>query len=242
MSPRLSLASALFISDLHLTPERPDITARFQTFLAAHDAEALFILGDFFEVWVGDDSLDDPFNRAVAETLKRRAEAGLRIYLLHGNRDFLLGEDFAAAAGATLLSDPCVVELAGIPTVLSHGDFFCIDDMEYQAWRRETRRPAWREAFLARPLAERLAFARQARTQSEAGKSAKSQEIMDVNPSAVADTLRRLDVTRLIHGHTHRPAWHSLERGERWVLPDWDQGGGGLLCDAAGCRVLPAGR
>jgi UDP-2,3-diacylglucosamine hydrolase len=233
-------ASALFISDLHLTPERPDITARFLAFLAGHTAEALFILGDFFELWVGDDSLDDPFHRTIAETLKRRAEAGERLYFQHGNRDFLIGEAFAAAAGVTLLPDPCVVQLADRPTLISHGDLLCTDDAEYQSWRRQTRQPAWQAAFLARPLEERLAFARDVRVKSEAGKTAKAMEIMDVNPAAVAELMASQGVSRLIHGHTHRPARHELEQGraERWVLPDWDRSGGGLSCDASGCQVI----
>jgi UDP-2,3-diacylglucosamine hydrolase len=244
MSPVVRHASALLVSDLHLAPERPDITARFHAFLARHaaGAEALFILGDFFELWVGDDTLDIPLHRETAETLRRLADSGTRLYVLPGNRDFLLGEDFARATGVTLLPDPCQVELAGLPTLICHGDHLCTDDTDYQAWRRQNRDPAWQRSFLTRPLAERMAYGRQVRMKSEDARSLPTPVIVDVNPDAVVAAFRQAGVTRLIHGHTHRPARHELDwgegRAERWVLPDWDVEGGGLLCDAQGCRPV----
>lgn len=250
MNIPLRHASARLISDLHLAPERPEGVDRFLAYLTqqAVHSEALFILGDFFEFWVGDDTLDDPFNRDVARALKRLADAGVRIYFLPGNRDFLAGGDFAAAAGLAVLPDPCLAELGGIPTLLSHGDLLCTADAEYLAYRARTRAPAWQKDFLARPLDERLAFARQLRMQSEGIKASRAPEIMDVSQEAVLTLMRDHRVHRLIHGHTHRPAHHVFNLdghpAERWVLPDWYEAGGGLLCDSAGCRPenLPRGK
>lgn len=235
---------SLFISDLHLTAERPAACARFLRFLdkTAQNAEALYILGDFFEAWVGDDALADPFHAQVAAALQQLVARGVQLFVMHGNRDFLLGEDFTQATGANLLQEPHVVTLYGQPTLLLHGDTLCTDDLDYQRFRRLVRDPAWQAGFLARPSAERVALARQLRAQSERVKGNKRPEIMDVNPEAVRAAFRRHGVQRMIHGHTHRPAHHRLrvdaQACERWVLPDWYDTGGYLICNAAGCKLI----
>ena len=234
---------SLFISDLHLCPTRPAINTLFARFIqdTASHAEALYILGDFFEYWAGDDDLADPFHTAIAHQLNALAKAGTRIYLMHGNRDFLIGEDFLRAASATLLPDPTLIDLYGCPTLLMHGDTLCSDDVAYQHFRAQVHSPEWQRTFLATPLAARKAQIEALRKQSEEAKSTKPAEIMDTNAGTVAATLRAHGYPRLIHGHTHRPARHVHEvdgkRRERWVLPDWYETGGYLRCDAAGCMA-----
>ncbi|MEW5770438.1 MAG: UDP-2,3-diacylglucosamine diphosphatase [Pseudomonadota bacterium] len=233
----------LFISDLHLTPERPAPAALFHRFIRdiAPHAEALYILGDFFEAWVGDDDLGLPFHAGVAASLKGLADAGVRVYFMAGNRDFLAGPRLAAHAGWTHLADPCVIDLHGHPTLLSHGDAYCTDDPAYQAFRQQVRTAAWQADFLAKPLEERRAMARAIRERSEQAKAGKKPDIMDVNPDAILAAMRQAGVTRLIHGHTHRPARHFLRvdgvECERWVLPDWYESGGYLACDSNGCQA-----
>jgi UDP-2,3-diacylglucosamine hydrolase len=232
------LSRALFISDLHLSAERPETSAQFFRFLGAEarGAQALYILGDLFEYWIGDDELDDvpgePMVRQAALAMRKLADSGVALHLMHGNRDFLIGERFCAAAGARLLEDPSVVQLDGERYALLHGDTLCTDDLPYQAWRRTARSPEFQRQFLARPRAERRATVMQYREQSKAATSAKAPEIMDTNEGAVREAFRRLGVTRMIHGHTHRPAHHrhSVDGAqcERWVLPDW-YGSGGYL-------------
>ena len=235
---------SLFISDLHLTAERPAANERFFRFLAetAPAAEALYILGDFFEAWVGDDALADPFHAQVAAALRHLVARGVRLHVMHGNRDFLLGEAFTHATGASLLPEQAVANLYGRPTLLLHGDVLCTDDLDYQQFRRLVRDPDWQASFLARPLPERLALARQLRERSEQVKGDKRPEIMDANPTAVQNAFRQHGVARMIHGHTHRPAHHRLtvdDRAcERWVLPDWYDTGGYLICSDAGCRLV----
>jgi UDP-2,3-diacylglucosamine hydrolase len=235
---------SLFISDLHLTAERPAANARFFRFLAetAATAEALYILGDFFEAWVGDDALADPFHAQVAAALHRLVAHGVRLFVMHGNRDFLLGEAFTHATGARLLPEPHVVYLYDRPTLLLHGDALCTDDIDYQRFRRLVRDPGWQADFLARPLPEREALARELRARSEQVKGNKRPEIMDVNAEAVLYAFRQHGVVRMIHGHTHRPAQHRLrvdDRScERWVLPDWYDTGGYLVCSDVGCRLV----
>ncbi|NWG86330.1 MAG: UDP-2,3-diacylglucosamine diphosphatase [Hydrogenophilaceae bacterium] len=235
---------SLFISDLHLSPGLPGAVALFRRFLSeiAPQAEALYILGDFFEAWIGDDDLALPFHADIAAALRQLSERGVRLYLMHGNRDFLLGERFCQASGASLLSDPQLIDLYGSPTLLAHGDQFCTDDLAYQAFRQQVRNPAWQAGFLAKPLAERREMARQLRAQSELEKAAKEMAIMDVNLDALAATLRKYGYPRLIHGHTHRPAHHLHEIDghacERWVLPDWYEGGGYLRCSRQGCEAV----
>jgi UDP-2,3-diacylglucosamine hydrolase len=232
----------ILISDLHLRPERPDLTAAFFGFLEgpARKAQALYILGDLFEYWAGDDCLaSDAFSAGVARALSELVAGGVPVYLMVGNRDFLLGPAFAHASGATLLPDPTLTELSGVPTLLLHGDSLCTDDAAYQAFRHLSRSPEWQAEFLSHPLAERLAIAEAYRRQSEAAKAGKTAEIMDVNPEAVAAALRTHGYPRLIHGHTHRPARHEQavdgRNCERWVLPDWRDRAVWLECDTGGC-------
>lgn len=222
-----------FASDLHLGPDTPAVAARFQQFLAGLGAgDALYLLGDLFEVWVGDD--DD--EAALAPILAALAEASARGAALHfmaGNRDFLVGDALAARTGMRLLADPHLLVRDGQRYLLTHGDQLCTDDLTYQRFRAEVRDPAWAAAFLAKPLAERKTIARGLRAQSEAGKRIKPMALMDVNPGAVAELLRAHDYPTLIHGHTHRPARH-LHRVDdrdcvRWVLPDWHDTRWGVL-------------
>jgi len=193
------------------------------------------VLGDLFEYWIGDEDLETPFNALIAGFLHRLADSGTRVRVMHGNRDFLLGEAFCEASGAQLLADPTVID----GTLLMHGDTLCTDDHDYQAWRRTARSAQWQRAFLAKPLGERRATVQGLRDKSKEVIQAKPAEIMDVNEGAVREALRRHGVARLIHGHTHRPGKHALEldgrRCERWVLPDW-YGRGGYL-ELAGSRA-----
>ena len=236
--------SSLFISDLHLTEERPEANERFIAFLEekARGADALYILGDFFEYWIGDDDLGEPFNGVIAGLLKQLTRSGVPVSLMHGNRDFLIGERFCAATGARLLDDPTVEEVQGEKTLLVHGDTLCTDDLDYQAWRRKARDPAFQAQFLAKSLAERRLAIVQMREKSKEVVQGKAAEIMDVNDGAVRDALRRHDVRRLIHGHTHRPGRHAVEldgkRCERWVLPDWYGRGGYIEVDRKGPRLV----
>ncbi len=218
--------TSLFISDLHLENARPDITRAFQRFMAqiAPTAEALYILGDFFEVWIGDDD-DNPFNREIIELLKRYSHQGGQLFVMVGNRDFLLGERFGQQTGAVLLPDPTVIDLYGTPTLLMHGDSLCTQDLEYMAFRLQARSAEWQQQLLSQPLEARRQFARQVREQSQAMNSLKAEDIMDVTPEAVIEALQNHGVQRLVHGHTHRPARHSLTLdsgdAERIVLGDW---------------------
>jgi UDP-2,3-diacylglucosamine hydrolase len=220
------LQDPVFIADLHLATERPRTLERFLRFLRedAPRHRELVILGDLFEFWIGDDAAAAA--RPVIDALAAATARGQRLLLMHGNRDPLLGRDFAAATGGTLLADPIVVDVAGTPTLLSHGDAWCTRDVAYQQFRTMARQPQFQRDFLAKPLDERIAFARSLRMQSENEKSGKAMEIMDVTPEAVIEALRAAGVRRIIHGHTHRPAAHVVELGdslaERWVLPDWD--------------------
>jgi UDP-2,3-diacylglucosamine hydrolase len=225
---RLALADPLFISDLHLSDAQPRTLARFERFVAteARAHAELVILGDLFEFWAGDDATDDAVAARVEAALAELASAGVRVYLMHGNRDLLLGNDFARRTGATLLVDPTLAEIGGRTVLLAHGDVYCTLDVDYQRFRAQVRNPAFQQAFLAKSLAERRAFVGQARAASEAGKQQKSMEIMDVTPQAIDDALRAAGQRAMIHGHTHRPATHRTTLdgapAERWVLPDWD--------------------
>jgi UDP-2,3-diacylglucosamine hydrolase len=231
--------AALFISDLHLSEERAAANERFIAFVEqqARSAAALYILGDFFEYWIGDDDLEAPFNAVVAGLLRGLTRGGVPVFLMHGNRDFLLGEGFCRATGAVLLPDPSVVEVEGETTLLAHGDTLCTDDHDYQAWRRVARSAEWQREFLAKPREERRRMILGLREKSKAVIGAKPAGIMDVNDGAVAEALRVHGVRRLVHGHTHRPGRHEHRVDgavcERWVLPDW-YGPGGYLEVAAG--------
>ena len=238
----MTVVSTLFIADLHLSPRRPRIEERFAHFLrdTTQGARALYILGDLFESWAGDDDLDDPFNARIARLLREAAQR-LPIFLMHGNRDFLVGARFARSAGIHLLPDPSVCDIEGEPTLLMHGDTLCTDDHDYQKFRALVRDPRWQAEFLAQPLTRRKAQIEALRARSEEEKAGKPPAIMDVNAEAVMNALREHGVKRLIHGHTHRPAHHThrLEGSlcERWVLPDWYEVGGYLCCNPAGCRL-----
>ena len=242
------MSQALFISDLHLSGERPDANQQFFSFLRgeASRAQALYVLGDLFEYWAGDDELQDttgdPLAAEVAQGFRRLADAGVTVHVMHGNRDFLIGEGFFAASGARFLDDPSVIRFAGQPVALMHGDTLCTDDRDYQAWRRTARSEAWQREFLAKPLAARHHTILGLRAKSKEVIAAKPAEIMDVNADAVRDAFRQHGVRRLIHGHTHRPARHDVEvdgaRCERWVLPDWYGRGGYLALDDVGPRLV----
>ena len=218
--------ATLFISDLHLDETRPQIVDLFVRFLAdeARKADALYILGDLLESWIGDDD-DAPLATRIAHALRSLRDGGAPIYFMHGNRDFLLGAEYAKRAGIELLADPTIVELDGERTLLMHGDTLCTDDVEYQKFRGLVRNLAWQQQFLAKPLIERRAFAAQARGESRKQTAMKAAEIMDVNQGAVESVMRTHGVRRLIHGHTHRPATHRFDldgqAAERIVLGDW---------------------
>ena len=236
----------LFISDLHLDAERPAITDLFARFLQdeARNADALYILGDLFEAWVGDDDPSE-IGAFVADRLAALARAGTPTYFIRGNRDFLVGEAFARKARMRILPDPAVVVLEGQPTVLMHGDTLCTDDVAYQAFRAQTRDPQWQAQFLAQPLAARLAFAQQARVASKAHQSGLKQAglmeaITDVAPATVDATMSRFGIPRLVHGHTHRPRVHAERHGTRIVLGDWYEQGSVLRLSDAGRYELSA--
>ena len=218
--------TTLFISDLHLTEERPEIIQLFQSFLheEATQADALYILGDLFEAWLGDDAIF-PSMQVIIDALLDLTKSGVPVFVMVGNRDFLLGERFEKISGCTLLPDPSIVNLYGTKTLLMHGDTLCTDDVEYQAFRQQVRNPAWQTAVLAKSIEERIAMAREARTESKARTQEKSDDIMDVNADAVIEAFREHKVNRLIHGHTHRPAIHQLTVDKkpvtRIVLGDW---------------------
>lgn len=238
--------TALFVSDLHLSPHEAAIADRFLAFLAgpAHTAASLTILGDLFDYWAGDDDLADPFNARIAAALHELSAAGIEVGFMAGNRDFLVGRNFAAAAGIELLPDPCLRNIAGVPTLLTHGDTLCTDDVDYQRFRAQVRSPEWRTTFLARPLAERRREIAMLRTRSEDEKRHKPMQIMDVNASAVVTALAALGAQAMIHGHTHRQGRHEhLVAGKsclRWVLGDWHAAhGNALACTPQGCRFLP---
>ena len=236
--------STLFISDLHLDPARLQITQLFLDFLKteARTAEALYILGDFFEVWIGDDD-PDPHHGRVMAGVRELVDSGVPVYFMHGNRDFLIGEGFARKTGCTLLADPTVLTLQGTPTLLMHGDTLCTDDVEYQAFRKMVREPARQKAFLAQSVEERRAFMARARATSKLHTQSKAEYIMDVNQQAVEVVMKQHDVTRLIHGHTHRPAVHNFQSDAkektRIVLGDWYEQGS-ILRIAEGKMTLAA--
>lgn len=237
--------AVLFISDLHLDPARPAITGRLLEFLEqpAQQAEALYILGDLFEAWIGDDDDSEP-GRSVAAALRRLTDSGVPTYFLHGNRDFLLGERFAAASGIRLLPESVVIELAGESVLLLHGDTLCTDDVEYQAFRTQVRNPAWQAQILALPLTQRRVLAGQLRDTSRQATQQKAVDITDVNLAEVDRVMRAHGVQRLIHGHTHRPAvhdgWLDGQPARRAVLGDWqEQQGSVLRCAADGWWLEP---
>jgi len=222
--------SVLFISDLHLSAHCPTAVSLFKQFLShcAIRAEALYILGDLFESWIGDDD-DCPLADEIAESLSRLRDAGIPCYFMHGNRDFLVGNHYVRRAGLSLLADPAVITLYGKFFLLTHGDSLCTDDHDYQAFREKVRQLDWQQNFLAQPLQARREFARLARTESQRHTAKRSQEIMDVNSMVVIQTLAQHNVFCMIHGHTHRPAIHLFQvkqmPASRIVLGDWGKHG-----------------
>jgi len=228
------MSHTLFISDLHLCQSRPAINELFFDFLknTAPQAQALYILGDLFEYWIGDDDIDAGLNGQAAKALAVLADSGTKIYFMHGNRDFLIGERFAELARLTILSDPTLIELYGRRTLLMHGDTLCADDIDYQRFRTQVRAENWQKVFLAKPLEVRRAEVEAMRAGSETAKQAKPIGIKDVAEDEVRALLRRYDGPALIHGHTHRRARHDLDMNgyhtQRWVLPDWYETGGYL--------------
>lgn len=234
----------LLISDLHLEDERPDITRAFLHFLEnrARQAEALYILGDFFEVWVGDDGMS-AFQHDIARALRELSDAGTRLYLMHGNRDFLIGRAFCREAGCTLLKDPSIVHFNGEPVLLMHGDSLCTLDVGYMKLRRLLRNPIGLFILRHLPLSTRRKLARKLRSESRAQTRMKAREIIDVTPDEVPRIMAKHGVRTLVHGHTHRPAEHTLEvNGEsarRIVLGDWDSQGWALQIDQQGLNQAP---
>lgn len=234
----------LLISDLHLEEQRPDITRAFVHFLAtrARQAEALYILGDFFEVWIGDDGMT-PFQHEIARVLRELSDSGTRIFLMHGNRDFLIGSAFCREAGCTLLQDPSLVEIAGERVLLMHGDSLCTLDVGYMKLRRWLRNPLVLLVLRNLPLSARQKLARKLRSESRAQTRMKASEIVDVTPSEVSRVMSEQGVRTLIHGHTHRPAVHELEvdgrPARRIVLGDWDRQGWALQVDGRQWELAP---
>ena len=234
--------TTLFISDLHLCASRPAITAAFVEFLqhTASKAKALYILGDLFEYWAGDDDSDDTFHQQIISSFKKLSDAGVKIFLMHGNRDFLIADGFCRMAGIALLDDPTTIDLHGKKALLSHGDDLCKDDVAYQQFRSQVRDKKWQHEFLSQPLQIRKKQIEAIRIRSEQEKTQKSMEIMDVNAEAVNALLSKYQPDLLIHGHTHRPNQHMIELDgrliTRWVLGDWYEQGSYLACDKHGCR------
>ena len=233
-----------FVSDIHLCASRPEITKAFIHFLdnIAPKADALYILGDLFEYWAGDDELDNPHHQTIINALHGLSQHGTRVYFMHGNRDFLIGQDFAMAAGLSLLPDPYLLGYHGKHILLSHADALCTDDVAYQIFRTQVRDETWQQAFLSQPLATRKATIESLRQRSEQEKAYKKEDIMDVNADAVERLLVTYDYPEFfIHGHTHRPKMHTIRLGshicQRWVLGDWYAQGSYLVLDAHGCRA-----
>ncbi len=219
---------SLFISDLHLHQTRPEISAAFLHFLSneAAQAGALYILGDLFEFWVGDDQLDrDRFSRKVCDAIRILSDRGVNVFFTHGNRDFLIGERFATEAKLTILTDPTQIRLGENSLLLLHGDTLCTDDLAYQQFRRQTRDPAWQAGILAKPYDERVALAASIRERSDTEKATKAADIMDVSLATVEQVFRTHGYIDMIHGHTHRPATHvhtvDGHQCTRLVLSDW---------------------
>ncbi len=235
-------SETIFVSDLHLDDSRPTITSLFLNFLkeSATKAEALYILGDLFEVWIGDDNISS-LSHQIATGLNQLRQKGTPIYLMHGNRDFLMGKEFENASGCTIIPDPTLINLYGIGTVLLHGDTLCTDDIEYMDFRTMVRNPEWQKEFLDKPLPERKDIASDLREQSKEMTLAKPMDIMDVNQQTVEEVLKKHNVQQMIHGHTHRPDTHTFllnsVTAQRIVLGDWYQNGSVLRCSHEGCKL-----
>ncbi len=220
----MTVPAALFISDLHLQPSHPKTCQAFFDFLEQHAvaAEALYLLGDLFEYWAGDDDIDSPDHLPVINAIRRVSDAGVAVYWIAGNRDFLVGPAFAKATGATILNEPHVATIAGQRIVLLHGDAQCTDDVNYMQFRSQVRQPEWQAQFLSMPLAQRKAIIAGMRQNSRADQGNKSYDSMDVTPQAIGQVFAQTGTSVMIHGHTHRPALHVRGAERRYVLPDWD--------------------
>lgn len=233
------MSYSLFISDLHLDPSRPEHLQALATLLDEHAgrADVLYVLGDLFEAWIGDDD-DSEFNVSAEQVFKRFSSAGSKLYFMHGNRDFMLGKEFAQRCGGELLAEYSVVDLYGRPTLLLHGDSLCIEDEKYQQFRTMVRNEAWQQDMLAKTLQERRMIAQFMRMQSQQGNSNKADNIMDVTPAEVIRALDQAGVRDMIHGHTHRPAVHDAVSasgaGKRYVLGDWGDYGWLIRADVNG--------
>ena len=233
----------LFISDLHLCDARPEITNLFLRFIQdiATQAQALYILGDLFEAWLGDDMVLPEYRSAI-DAIHSLSTKGIPVYVMYGNRDFLMRESFEQMTGATLIHEPYLIELAGQTTLLLHGDILCTDDVAYQQFRAMVRNPQWQDTLLAKTPEERLSLAREYRAMSQTEMAKKDEAIMDVNQQAVMETLRQNRVQHLIHGHTHRPGIHHFDLdgtpAQRIVLGDWYRHGNYLECDDKQCRLV----
>ena len=215
---------ALFISDLHLQESHPRTAEAFFRFLEEHGPRTrqLYLLGDIFEYWAGDDDLDTPFHARVVNALRALADSGVELFWMAGNRDFLVGLGFAGAAGLTLLAEPHVVDIGGQRIALVHGDAECTLDTKYMEFRAMVRNPTWQQQFLAMPLEKRKAIIAGLREGSREAHTTKSYEIMDVTPDAIEAVFEATGADVLIHGHTHRPALHRHGERLRYVLPDWE--------------------
>ena len=230
-----------FISDLHLHEGRPDITQAFLTFLeeTASKADKLYILGDLFEAWIGDDDQNDFISNIQSALLKINKTT--EVFFMHGNRDFLIGSEFASSSGLKLLNDPCSEEMFGNQVLLMHGDLLCIEDHDYQAFRKTSRDPKWQNEFLTKTIQERQEIAHNLRTISKEATGTKKEEIMDVSATEVIRTMKESSVNLLIHGHTHRPKSHKItvndQPAERIVLGDWDAYGWYIWMDSSSCEL-----
>ncbi len=234
--------TTLFISDLHLCGERPAITGLFLDFLRrARKSDALYILGDLFEYWIGDEAVEQREFLSIIRGLHELTTCGTPVFVMHGNRDFLMGDGFEHATGSHLLNDPARIDLYGTPTLLMHGDSLCTDDTEYMTFRAKVRSPAWQQKFLAKTIVERDRIVRDFREISKNSTAAKQPEIMDVNQKAVESVMHEHRVQRLIHGHTHRPKEHAFnldgQPARRMVLGDWYEHGSVLRVDAQGWQL-----
>lgn len=235
-----------FISDLHLAADLPRVTQGFTQLLAQlhNNIHALYVLGDLFEVWVGDDNLSD-YNQQIIDCFKQLTQSGVALYFVHGNRDFMLGEAFASTCGGQLLTERTVIKLGKQSILVEHGDALCTLDEKFMAFRAQSRHPLWQQGMLAKPLAERVQIAELWRLQSKMQNSNKPENIMDVTPQAVLDTLQQYQVTSLLHGHTHRPMIHNITLnngtiGQRIVLGDWQEETGSAvigIADEQGIRL-----
>jgi UDP-2,3-diacylglucosamine hydrolase len=235
--------ATLFISDLHLSEQRPKIITLFLDFLntRASKSEALYILGDLFEYWIGDEVGNLPQTQPVIQGLKQLTDAGVPVFIMHGNRDFLLGSKFEKATGCQIIDDPSIVNLNNTRTLLMHGDTLCTDDKDYLKFRSIVRNPDWQAEFLGKSIDERIAMANEYREMSKNAMDGKSPEIMDANQDAIAGEMLKNDTLLLIHGHTHRPGKHQFElngkSATRIVLGDWYEQGSILSCDESGCDL-----